>query len=267
MIEEGSERRNKGKGVARPKKRQRQTPKYVLRVLATLPTTAAPNPSSMGPSPTPTVHPPPTPIVHPPPTPVVNPPSTPATDILPPPLIITPTPPSVIITLTAPPDPTFIPSSSCILPSETTTPSADPYSACDGDGVDPPLHDRPWIEPYGKGFIPSRVASQAITQSIKQQYLSPWPTWGVIPVDDKKPFWEHFKGSFMILGFSAIDFVSLSFLRVSSQSRASFTYPLRLISSRKARGVRIVLAQLLSSSSRALVHQVVFRARSNTLRR
>ncbi|KOM31217.1 hypothetical protein LR48_Vigan01g077200 [Vigna angularis] len=56
----------------------------------------------------------------------------------------------------------------------------------------------------------------------------------------------------MILGFSAIDFVSLNFLRVSSQSRASFTYPLRLISSRKARGVRIVLAQLLSSSSRAL---------------
>ncbi|XP_047150702.1 uncharacterized protein LOC124822709 [Vigna umbellata] len=42
-------------------------------------------------------------------------------------------------------------------------------------------------------FIPSRVASQAITRSIKQQFLSPWPTWGVIPDDDKEPFWERFQ--------------------------------------------------------------------------
>ncbi|KOM43274.1 hypothetical protein LR48_Vigan05g087800 [Vigna angularis] len=42
-------------------------------------------------------------------------------------------------------------------------------------------------------FIPSRVASQAITRSIKQQFLSPWPTWGAIPDDDTKPFWERFQ--------------------------------------------------------------------------
>ncbi|XP_047174180.1 classical arabinogalactan protein 9-like, partial [Vigna umbellata] len=147
MIGEGLERRDKGKGVARPKKRQRQTPKYVLRVPATLPTTAAPSPSSVVPSPTPAVHPPPTFAVHPPPTPVV--------DILPPLVIITLTAPPVIITPIAPPDPTSIPSSSCISPSKTATPSVDPDSPGDGDGVDSPLHDRPWIQPYGKGFIPS----------------------------------------------------------------------------------------------------------------
>ncbi|KOM43717.1 hypothetical protein LR48_Vigan05g132200 [Vigna angularis] len=113
-----------------------------------------------GPSPTPAVHPPPTPVIHPPPTPVVHPPPTPAANILPPPVIITPTPspvvitptpPLVIITPITPPDPTSIPSSSSIPPSKTATPSADPDLAGDGDDVDPPLHDRPWIEPYGKG--------------------------------------------------------------------------------------------------------------------
>ncbi|KOM58289.1 hypothetical protein LR48_Vigan11g132300 [Vigna angularis] len=104
----------------------------------------------------------------------------------------TPTHPLVIITPTAPPNPTSIPSSSSIPPSETVTPSADPDLAGDGDDVDPPLHDRPWIEPYGKGFIPSRVASQTITRSIKQQYLNPWPTWGAIPIDNRKPFSERF---------------------------------------------------------------------------
>ncbi|KOM26301.1 hypothetical protein LR48_Vigan252s001300 [Vigna angularis] len=113
MTGEGSERRDKGKGVARLKKRQRQAPKYVLRVSATLPTTIAPSPSSVGPSPTPTVHPPPTPAVHPP--------LTPTADILPPAVIIIPTTP--------------------------------PYSDGDGDGVDPPLHDQPWIDPYGKGNL------------------------------------------------------------------------------------------------------------------
>ncbi|KOM37582.1 hypothetical protein LR48_Vigan03g096400 [Vigna angularis] len=135
MTREGSERRDKGKGVARPKKRQRQAPKYVLRVPATLPISATLSPSSVGPSPTPAIHPPPTP----------------AANILPP-VIITLTPPPVIITPTAPPDPTFIPSSSSIPSFETATPSADPDLAGDGDGVDPPLHDRPWIEPYGKGY-------------------------------------------------------------------------------------------------------------------
>ncbi|XP_047161395.1 36.4 kDa proline-rich protein-like, partial [Vigna umbellata] len=149
MIEEGSECRDKGKGVARPKKRERKAPKYVLRVHATLPITAAPSSSSVGPSPTPVVHPLPTHVVHPPPTPTIYPPLTPITNILPPPVIITLTPPPMIITPTSPSDPTYIPSSSSIPPYETATPSVDPDLAGDGDGVNPPLHDRPWIEPYG----------------------------------------------------------------------------------------------------------------------
>ncbi|XP_022634674.1 uncharacterized protein LOC111241363 [Vigna radiata var. radiata] len=99
----------------------------------------------------------------------------------------------MVNTPTPPPDPTSILSSSSRPPSETATPFTDPDSAGDGDDVDPPLHDRPWIEPYGKGFIPSRIASQPITRIIKQQYLTPWPTWGAIPIDDRKPFWERFK--------------------------------------------------------------------------
>ncbi|KOM27968.1 hypothetical protein LR48_Vigan475s001000 [Vigna angularis] len=192
MTGQGSKRPDKGKGVARPKKRQRQAPKYVLRVPAKLPTIAAPGTSSVGPPPTPTIQ-PLTHAVHPSPTPTAHPSTTPAADPLPPLVIITPTPPPVVITPTPLPDPTSIPSSSSTPPFETITPSADPDSSGDGEGLDPPLHDRPWIEPYGKGFIPSRVASQTITRSIKQQFLSPWPTWGAIPDDNRKPFWERFQ--------------------------------------------------------------------------
>ncbi|KOM57674.1 hypothetical protein LR48_Vigan11g070700 [Vigna angularis] len=203
MTGQGSERPDKRKGVARPRKRQRQTPKYVLRVPARLPTTVVGSTSSVGPPPTPTIQ-PPTLAVDPTPTSATDPYSTlvvhlsttPAADPLPPPVIISPTSPPMVITPTPLPDPTSIPSSSVIPPSETVTPSADPDSSGDGEGLDPPLHDRPWIEPYGKGFIPSRVASQAITRSIKQQFLSPWPTWGAIPDDDKKSFWEYFQEEF-----------------------------------------------------------------------
>ncbi|KOM25988.1 hypothetical protein LR48_Vigan213s001100 [Vigna angularis] len=90
----------------------------------------------------------------------------------PPPVLITRTPPLVLITPTPPPDPTSIPSSSSIPPSEIVTPSTDPDSAGDGEGVDLPFHDRPWIEPYGKG---------------------PWPTWGTIPEENRKPFWQCFQ--------------------------------------------------------------------------
>ncbi|KOM25654.1 hypothetical protein LR48_Vigan148s001800 [Vigna angularis] len=203
MTGQGSTRPDKGKGVARPRKRQRQAPKYVLRVPARLPTTTAGSTSSVGPPPTPTVQPStpavdptPTPSIDPTPTPPVHPSTTLATDPLPPPVIITPTPPPMVITPTPVPDPTSIPSSSVIPPSGTVTPSTDQDSSGDGEGLDPPLHDRPWIEPYGKGFIPSRVASQAITRSIKQQFLSPWPTWGAIPDDNKKPFGQRFQEEF-----------------------------------------------------------------------
>ncbi|XP_017420332.1 uncharacterized protein LOC108330357 [Vigna angularis] len=98
--------------------------------------------------------------VHPSPTPAAHPSTTPTADPLPPPVIITPSPPPVIITPTPPPvlitstplpDPTFIPSSSSIPSSETVTPFANPDSSGDGEGIDPPMADRPRIEPYGKG--------------------------------------------------------------------------------------------------------------------
>ncbi|KOM26069.1 hypothetical protein LR48_Vigan221s003100 [Vigna angularis] len=158
-----SERPDKGKGVARPKKRQRQAPKYVLRVPAKLPTIVARSTSSVGPPPTPTIQPPtpavdpnpssaihpyPTPAVHPSPTLAAHTSTTPTTDPLPPPVIISPTPPLVLITPTPLPDPTSIPSLSCIPPSETVTPSADPDSSGDSEAI---------------------------------------------PDDDKKPFWERFQ--------------------------------------------------------------------------
>ncbi|KOM26691.1 hypothetical protein LR48_Vigan304s003800 [Vigna angularis] len=167
MIGQGSERPNKGKGVARPTKRQRQPPKYVLRVPTRLPTTVAGSTSSVGPPPTSTIQ-PPTPAVDPTPTSAMDPHSTPAVhcsntptaDPLPPPVIISPTPPPVVITPTPLLDPTSIPSSSVIPPSETDTPSADPNSSGDGEGLDPPLHDRPWIEPYDFSTRLSQVRSE-----------------------------------------------------------------------------------------------------------
>ncbi|KOM37969.1 hypothetical protein LR48_Vigan03g135100 [Vigna angularis] len=66
----------------------------------------------------------------------------------------------MVITPTPLPDPTSIPSSSCILPSKTVTPSADPDSSGDGEGLDPPLHDRPWIEPFEFSTRLSQVRSE-----------------------------------------------------------------------------------------------------------
>ncbi|KOM49821.1 hypothetical protein LR48_Vigan08g064800 [Vigna angularis] len=150
---------------------------------------------AVDPTPPPAVHPSTTTAVDPSHPPATHPSTTPAADPLPPPVIATPTPPPIVITPTPLPDPTSIPSSSSVPPSETVTPLGDPDSSGDAEDLDPPLHDRPWIEPYGKGFIPSRVASQAITRSIKQQFLSPWPTWGAIPHDDRKAFWQRFQVS------------------------------------------------------------------------
>ncbi|KOM26698.1 hypothetical protein LR48_Vigan304s004500 [Vigna angularis] len=178
MTGQGLERPDKGKGVARPKKRQRQAPKYVLRVPARLPTIAAPDTSSVGPSSTPTIQPLTpavdptptstvhcynTPAVHPSPTPAAHPFTAPAADPLPPPVIITPTPPPVVLTPTPLPDRTSIPSSSCIPPSETVTSSVDPDSSGDGEGLDPPLHDRPWIEPYARGGTLKHQPSSSTT--------------------------------------------------------------------------------------------------------
>ncbi|KOM43293.1 hypothetical protein LR48_Vigan05g089700 [Vigna angularis] len=63
---------------------------------------------------------------------------------------------------------------------------------------------------------------------------------------------------------------SLVFLRVNIRSRVLviiFNIPLRILRRRSFEEVRFVFVQLQSASPRAFVHQVVFRARSNTLRR
>ncbi|XP_020238873.1 uncharacterized protein LOC109817932 [Cajanus cajan] len=43
------------------------------------------------------------------------------------------------------------------------------------------------------GFYPSRVASKAITLTIKQQFIEPWMTWGVMTEEQKDIFCQRFK--------------------------------------------------------------------------
>ncbi|KOM41180.1 hypothetical protein LR48_Vigan04g137800 [Vigna angularis] len=177
MTGQGSKRPDKGKGLARPRKRQQQAPKY-------------PPTPAVDPTPTSAIHPYPTPVVHPSPTSAAHHSTTPTADPLPPPVIITPTPPPVVITSTPLPDPTSIPSSSCIPPSETVTPSADPDSSGDGEGLDPPLHDRPWIEPYGLfhlGLLPRpshEEFSTRLSQVRSEHESAPTPDDGSNAEDD-----------------------------------------------------------------------------------
>ncbi|XP_020205872.1 uncharacterized protein LOC109791032 [Cajanus cajan] len=49
------------------------------------------------------------------------------------------------------------------------------------------------IEPCNDGFYPSRVASKAITKTIKQQYVQPWLTWGAMSDEEKNVFFQRFK--------------------------------------------------------------------------
>jgi len=42
-------------------------------------------------------------------------------------------------------------------------------------------------------FVPFKVASQAITKTIKQQFLNPWPSCEAILEKDKDHFWQCFK--------------------------------------------------------------------------
>ncbi|XP_022633260.1 vegetative cell wall protein gp1-like [Vigna radiata var. radiata] len=139
------------------------------------PSTIGPTPSTIGPTPS-TIGPTPSTIGPTPPT------------VVPTPSVVGQTPyihPSSI------PTPPSIPSPDVHQPSADVADVADSADTADLD--DPAPHDRPFIEPCGKGFLPSRVASQAITRTIKQQFLQPWASWGVISDDDKKLFWERFK--------------------------------------------------------------------------
>ncbi|XP_022635851.1 uncharacterized protein LOC111241507 [Vigna radiata var. radiata] len=196
MIGERQSNLDKGKAVAKTKKKRKA--KYILKIPSSIadrhvhstPSDAADRHVFSTPShdadrhvlstPHPPINPLQTPAILTTPDPVVQPTQDPTS--LPPPAF-----------LGTQIDSSSMPSSSSIPPSDgCPTPSVDHDSAGE-DGDDPAPADRPMIEPYGKGFVPSRVASQAITRSIKQQFLQPWPTWGVILPDDRKPFWERFK--------------------------------------------------------------------------
>ncbi|KOM31631.1 hypothetical protein LR48_Vigan01g118600 [Vigna angularis] len=137
--------------------------------------------SSLPPRPTPRPTPPTIPTT--PPTILTSPPT-----IRPTPSIVPPTPnlnvdPTPIID----PSPS-IPRTSSIRSIDVQQPSDDP-----DDMIDPFPHHRRSIEPYGKGFLHSRVASQDITRTIKKQFLQPWTSWGPIPKDNQEHFWQRFK--------------------------------------------------------------------------
>ncbi|KOM52330.1 hypothetical protein LR48_Vigan09g098900 [Vigna angularis] len=139
--------------------------KYIIRVPSTIPFASASTPPEVGSS-------------RPPP-----PSTTPTPSVGPTPSVVGPT-------LVPPMEPTpyIHPSSSISTPSSIPSPDvhqsfgdlADPT-----DLGDPTPHDRLFIEPSGKGFLPSRVATQVITRSIKQQFLQPCASWGVIPTATK----------------------------------------------------------------------------------
>ncbi|KAL2334158.1 hypothetical protein Fmac_015371 [Flemingia macrophylla] len=83
--------------------------------------------------------------------------------------------------------------------------------------VDPPPGAiLPVIEPYKDGFFPSRVASKAITQTVKQQYIHPWLTWGAMSDEEKEI-------SFMSY-FGAESYISLNwredFEKIFSQAKS-----------------------------------------------
>ncbi|XP_029129727.1 uncharacterized protein LOC114916666 isoform X1 [Cajanus cajan] len=88
-------------------------------------------------------------------------------------------------------------------PGVTSTPAPSPDDIGtpneDLNDEDPPLDDLPLIKPTRNGFLPSKIASSAITRTIKQQYHAPWVTWGEIPPADKDIFFQRFKvnSSFM----------------------------------------------------------------------
>ncbi|KAL2320207.1 hypothetical protein Fmac_029176 [Flemingia macrophylla] len=50
-------------------------------------------------------------------------------------------------------------------------------------------------------FYPSRVASKAITKTIKQQFVQPWSSWGEIPDEQKTVFFERFKTVLQALAY------------------------------------------------------------------
>ncbi|KAL2339770.1 hypothetical protein Fmac_007710 [Flemingia macrophylla] len=55
------------------------------------------------------------------------------------------------------------------------------------------------IEPCNDGFYLSKVASKAITKTIKQQYVQSWLSWGAMSDEDKNVFFQRFKEEFQTI--------------------------------------------------------------------
>ena len=71
-------------------------------------------------------------------------------------------------------------------------------------------------------FLPSRVASQAITKCIKQQFLEPWSTGGVIPDSKKEHFWNRFKVQYLVI---ELYYTFTHFIFIISNSFLNFYSP------------------------------------------
>ncbi|KOM51987.1 hypothetical protein LR48_Vigan09g064600 [Vigna angularis] len=140
--------------------------------------------SSLPPRPTPRPTPPTIPTT--PPTILTPPPTIRPPTIRPTPSIVPPTPNPIV-------DPTPIIDLSPSITKTSFIQSIDVEEQLDDPDnmIDPFPNHQPSIEPYGKG-----VASQAITRTIKQQFLQPWTSWGAILEDDQENFWKRFKEEF-----------------------------------------------------------------------
>ncbi|KAL2325746.1 hypothetical protein Fmac_024804 [Flemingia macrophylla] len=104
-------------------------------------------------------------------------------------------PPSIVSQSQANGFPTSLPSqgNQNLVQVEGTTEGGDTSTHNDDD----PPHGAvlEMIEPCNDGFYPSRVTSKAITKTIKQHYVQPWPTWGAMSDEEKDVFFQRFKAS------------------------------------------------------------------------
>ncbi|WVZ22377.1 hypothetical protein V8G54_000921 [Vigna mungo] len=144
LSRKGKQRRRYGQDDKKP----RRQAKYIIRVPSTIPFASASTPPNVGSSRPPPPSTTPTPSVEP--TPSVGP--TPPT-IGPTPSVVGHTPPTVVPTPSVP-TPYIHPSPFILTPSSIPSPyvhqpSVDPAGPTDVG--DPAPHDRPFIEPYGKG--------------------------------------------------------------------------------------------------------------------
>ncbi|XP_027922650.1 uncharacterized protein LOC114180539 [Vigna unguiculata] len=85
------------------------------------------------------------------------------------------------------------PSTSTHIPGTHSSSAINDMDAVNDINVEEESNNRPMIRPVGGGFYPSKVASKAITATIKQQFDQPWLTWGTIPKSERGLYFQRFK--------------------------------------------------------------------------